>query len=527
LSLISSLHILLLNGVVVVEAELLYQRGLPPQATYLFKHALIQDTAYHSVLKSKRQQYHQQIAQVLTEQFPDTQETQPELVAHHYTEAGLAKQAIPYWQRAGQRTIQRSANVEAISHLTKGLELLKTLPDTPERAQQEIALQITLGPALIIIKGFAASEVGRTYTRARELCQQIKENSQLFSVLHGLSSFYSVRAELQTALELGEQIGELAQTVQDPALLLGAHLALGIPLLWRGELLRAREHLEQGIACYDSQQHRSLAFLYGYDPGVSALSWAAHVWWYLGYPDQALTRSVEALTLARQLSHPYSLVFALGHNAWIHLYRREWQVAQEQTEAVIALCTDQGFAFFLAWGTVLRGWALAKQGQLEEGIVQITQGLAAHRATGAENAWPYYYAWLAETYKQNVQAEKASNALCEALAVVQKTEECWYEAELYRLKGELTLQSKVQGPESKVKEAEECFLKAIEVAREQHAKSLELRAATSLARLWQSQGKKAEAHKLLSDVYNWFTEGFDTLDLQEAKALLESLESGV
>ena len=360
----------------LVESELVYQRGLPPQAQYTFKHALIQDAAYQSLLKSRRQQLHQQIARILEERYPETKETQPELLAHHYTEARLSEQAIPYWQQAGQRAVERSANQEAIGHLSEGLELLKTFPDTPERALKELTLQIMIGPALIVTKGFAAPEVGYTYTRARQLCQHIEESPQLFSALHGLFLFSSVRAELQTAQEVGEQLVSLAQTMRDPALLLVAHQALGLPLLWRGELTQARDHLEQGIACYDSEQYRSLALRYGYDPAVAILSWIGHVWWYLGYPDRALTRSREALALAQRLSHPYSLAFALGQNAWIHLYRQEWQVAQEQAEAVIALCADQGFAFFFAWGTMIRGRALAKQGQGEGGIAQDAAGLS-------------------------------------------------------------------------------------------------------------------------------------------------------
>jgi class 3 adenylate cyclase/tetratricopeptide (TPR) repeat protein len=296
----------------LVEAELVYQRGVPPQASYLFKHALIQDTAYQSLLKSTRQHLHRQIAHVLEEQFAEIREAQPELLAHHYTEAGLVGHALPYWQRAGQRATERSANVEAISHLTKGLELLKTLPDTSERTQQELTLQITLGAPLLATKGFAAPEVGAVYTRARELCPQVGEAPQLFSALYGLGAFHGVRAEHKTARELGEQFLSLAQRVQDPALLVGAYFVLGQALHCLGELIPAREHLEQGIAVYDPQQHRSLAALYGQDPGLNSLSFTALTLWLLGYPDQALGRIHEALTLARRLSHPFSLASVLG-----------------------------------------------------------------------------------------------------------------------------------------------------------------------------------------------------------------------
>src|SRR5262249_53056139 len=252
----------------LVEAEFLYQQGLPPQATYLFKHALIHDAAYQSLLRSTRQQYHQRIAQVLEARFPETVETQPELVAHHYTEAGLTAQAIPYWQRAGQRAVERSANLEAVAHLTKGLALLATLPDTPERAQQELVVQTTLGPALLVTKGYAAPEVLQAYARARELCQQVGETPRLFQVLRGLWNFYLIRMELQTTRELGEHLLTLAQHIGDPALLLEAHCALGCTVDYLGEFAAAQAHYAQGIALYDPQQHRSHAVRYGQDPGV-------------------------------------------------------------------------------------------------------------------------------------------------------------------------------------------------------------------------------------------------------------------
>jgi predicted ATPase len=503
----------------LVEAELLYQRGLPPAATYLFKHALIQEAAYQSLLRSRRQQAHHRIAQVLEERFPDTAQTQPELLAHHYTEASLATQAIPYWLRAGQHAIQRSANLEAISHLTKGLDLLKTFPDTLERRQQELVLQTTLGPALMAIKGQAAPEVERAYARARELCQQVGETPQLFPVVWGLWYFYLVRGEYRTARELGEQLLTLAQSVQDPALLLLAHRVLGQTLYFQGELAAARGHLEQGIRVYDPQQHRSLAFHYSQDPGVACRSWAALVLWVLGYPEQALQRSYEALTLAQELAHAYSLAYALNWAAWLHRFRREEQAVQERAGAAVSFSTEQGFPLWLALGAILRGCVLAERGQGEEGIAQIRQGMAAWEATGAETWRPFWLALLGEAYGTGGRAEEGLSVLAEALAGVQKTgERCW-EAELYRLKGELLLQRAV--PDAP--QAEACFRQALAIGRHQQAKSLELRAAMSLGRLWQYQGKREEARQLLAPIYGWFTEGFDTADLQAAKALLDEL----
>jgi len=503
----------------LVEAEFLYQQGLPPQATYLFKHALIQEAAYQSLLRSTRQRHHQHIAQVLEARFPAICETQPELLAHHSTEAGLHEQAIGYWQKAGQRAIERSANLEAIGHLTTGLEVLKTLPDTPERTQQELTLHTALGVPLRATKGLGAPEVGQVYARARALCQQVEETPQLVPVLRGLWGFYELQGELQTERELGEQLLTLAQRVREVELLLVAHNVLGDTLIWLGEFAVAREHLEQGIALYHPQQHRSHAFLYGYDSGVHCLSFGAWALWYLGYPDQALRRIHEALTLAQELSHPFSLAFALAFAAWLHQLRREGQAAQERAAAAIALSTDQGFPFWVAWGTILRGSALAEQGQRAEGIAQMRQGIAAWRATGAELQRPYYLALLAEAYGKAGQAEEGLSVLAEALTAVHKTGERQHEAELHRLKGELLLALSAE----KHAEAETCLHQALDIARHQQAKSLELRAATSLSRLWQHQGKRQEARQLLAEVYGWFTEGFDTADLLEAKVLLEAL----
>jgi predicted ATPase len=434
----------------LVEAELIYQRGLPPQATYLFKHALIQDTAYQALLKSTRQQYHHRIAQVLAERFSETIEIQPELLAHHYTEAGLIAQAIPFWQRAGQRAVQRSAHVEAISHLTKALELLKTLPDTPERTQQELSLQIALGTPLMATRGWAAPEVEQTYTRARELCRQIGETPQLLSVLGGLCAFYLLRAEMQTARELAEQCFRLAQRVHSPTRLMWAHNALGLTLFFLGEFALAQDHLEQGITLYDPQKDNPLVSSSAVqDPKVGCLCWAAWALGALGSPDQALERVHEALALAQELAHPFSLAYALNYTAGLHLlYRREVQAARERAETQIALSTEQGFLLYSAMGIIFRGWALAEQGQVEEGIAQIRQGVAAYRATGTELGRPCWLAMLAEAYEKGGQVEEGLIVLTEALDLVNKTGERFYEAELYRLKGELTLQQ-FQVPSSK------------------------------------------------------------------------------
>jgi predicted ATPase len=328
-----------------------------------------------------------------------------------------------------------------------------------------------------------------------------------------------VRAELQTTSELGEQLFSLAQRVQDPALLLEANRVMGLTMYWLGEMAPARAHLEQGTALYDPQQHRSHAFVYGQDPGVACRCLAAWPIWVLGYPDQALQSIHEALTLTQELTHPYSVVYALSMGVLVHQFRREAQAVQERAEELIGLSTEHGFPFWLAYGTILRGWALTAQGEGAEGIDQMRQGLVAHRATGAELQRPYFLSLLAEAYGKVGQPEQGLTVLAEALAMVDNTGECDWEAELYRLKGELLLIQHGQ----KEGEAEECFRKAVDTARRQQAKSFELRATVSLSRLWHEQGKREEAHQLLAEIYGWFTEGFDTADLKEAKVLLEEL----
>ena len=502
----------------LVEAELVYQRGLPPQATYTFKHALIQDAAYGSLLKSTRQQYHQRIAQVLESQFPEITEAQPELLAHHYTEAALAEKAVHYWYHAGQSAIQRSVHVEAITHLRQGLALLATLPKTPERIRREVDMLIALGASLIATQGWAAPEVRETYTSAQQLCAHLDDPHQLFHVLWGLWAYALVRAELQTAHALGKQLLTLAQHVQDAAMLPAAHRALGATLFVLGAPASAYTHLVQGIALYDPQQHRVHAFLYGEDTGVVCRSHAAWTLWCLGYPDQGLVRSHEAVTLAQQRAHPFSLGYALSFAAFFHQFRREVRATQERAEATIVLATEQGFPVWMAWGSLLDGWALVQQGQAQEGIEQIHQGIMAWRATGAESGRSSFMALLAEARGILGEPEAGLAVLAEALTQVDTTGERGYESELYRLKGELLLQ---QSSDNQA-DAETCFQQAISIARSQQAKSLELRAATSLARLWQQQGKRQEAHDLLAPVYYWFTEGFSTADLQDAKALLDA-----
>jgi class 3 adenylate cyclase/predicted ATPase len=503
----------------LVEAEFLYQQGLPPEATFRFKHALIQETAYQSLLRSTRQQYHQRIAQVLEARFPESCETQPELLAHHYTEAGLTEQAVRYWQRAGQLASDRSANLEAISHCTTGIELLTTLPETPEHTQGALTLYITLGAALQMAKGHAAPEVEHAYTQAYALCQRVGETPDLVPVLLGLWRFYNTRLQLRTAREVGETLLRLARRAQDPALAVIAHPNLGLTWFLLSAFPTARQHFEEGIALYTPDQHRAPVFRSGQDPGVSCRTYAAMTLWLLGYPAHAQAHIYEALALAHALSHPYSLAFAHFWAAWVAQVRRDVPAVYEHAVVAVALATEQGFPLWAATGTTLRGWALAMQGQGDLGLAQVRQGIAAWRATGAALFVSCFCTMLAEVCDHLGHAEDGLQALAEAHTLMEQHEERWWEAEISRLRGVLLLQQ----PGTPLAEAEACFQRALDVARHQEAKSLELRAAMSLARLWQRQGKNTEARALLTPIYGWFTEGFDTADLQGAKTLLEAL----
>lgn len=505
----------------LADAELLLTEGIPPEATYRFRHVLIQDTAYQSLLRTRRQYYHRLIARALEERFPEIAQSEPQILAHHLTEASLVSQAIAQWEIAGQKAVQRSANAEAVSHLTKGLELLRTLPESSERSQQELVLQLAIGTPLIATKGFASPEVGKVYARARELSQQAGEAPQLFPVLWGLWVFYTARADHQIARELAEQCLRLAEKAHDPDLLLEAHHALGVTLTGLAEFMPGLEHLDHVIDRYDPARQGSIAFLYGQDPKVVCLSQAAWTLWICGFPDRARKRNEEAIALARKLSHPYSLAAASSFGAIVHQLCQDEPAVRDCAEAAIALSTEREFAQWKPWGLVMRGWAMTQRGHAEDGIAQMRAGIAAFRATGAEVMVPYFLGLLAEACGKAGRRTEGLSALAEAQAVVDRGRERWWEAELYRLKGELTLmQAESESSPENQKEAEEHFLQALNIASYQNAKSLELRAAMSLSRLWQKRGKGTEGARMLAETYSWFSEGIQTSDLKEARELL-------
>ena len=509
----------------LVEQQILHPLGATtwPNGTvatrYAFQHALYQQVVYERLGAGRRVRLHQRLGEELEAAYgAQAGEVAAEL-AEHFERGYNVPQAVHYLQQAAEKATRRYAHREVVALLTRALALLRQLPETPGHIQQELALQIALGASLLATKGYAAPEVAQTYSRARQLCHHLEDPQQLFPVLRGLWNYYQGRAELQTAQALSAQLLTLAQQTRNPAMLPAAHRALGSTLLFLGAPVAAHAHLAQAIALYDAQQHCAATFLYGDDAGVvcrSRLSWAL---WYLGYPDQGLALSAETLTLAQQMASPFSLGFALSGAALLHQLRREGHVAQEYAETAICLAMEQGFPYWRIIGSLLCGWVLALQGQAREGLEQLHQGLTALRATGSEVLRPYFLALLAAGYATTGQPAAGLTELAEALTLAEKTAERWYTPEIHRLKGELLLQQSLDNHA----EAQACFHRALNLARHQQARSLELRAAMSLAQLWQQQDKYAAAYQLLTEVYGWFTEGFDTADMREARTLLDTL----
>ena len=501
--------------------EFIYEQPATADVEYVFKHALTQEVAYNALLIERRKLLHEHAGQALESLFADQIDDHLSQIAHHYSHSDNIKKAIEYLGRAGQQALRRSAYTDAISSLSVAINLVQKLPDNPERVERELLLQMAVGRALCAINGYAAPEVERAFNRARELCGRLGDPPELFPTLYGLWVVYLVRGELRRSHELAQQLLRRARSTQDPELLLYAQMALGVISYWMGEFLAVKEHHENAITLYDPECHRTLIFRYGgIDAGEVCLTHVAWTLWQLGYFSEALQRSNEALALTQTLSNPLCEAqggFFLG---LLHHYRRDASAVRETAEGVIALSTEQGFVQFLAEATTLRGWAMVQQGYYEEGIAQIQEGLAASRAIGEELFRPYFLCLLAEAYMETGRLDDGLDAVAEALAAADAHGDDHYRAEMHRLKAELLLRRN----DSNDAEAHRCFERAIEVARKQSAKSLELRATTSLARLLASQGRRKEARTLLAEIYNWFTEGFDTADLKEAKALLDQLE---
>jgi predicted ATPase len=504
----------------LADAGLLFCRGTPPHSSYLFKHALVQDAAYATLLRARRQQLHAAIATALEREFSEIATAQPELMAHHYTEAGLRQQAIDNWLRAGERANGNSANPEAIAHLTRGLKLLEDLPEDPQRDEKELAFQIALLTPLFAAR-FGSAEGERAAQRAMELSRKVggADEWPLVRALFGLSLTYSARGKIRIGQELAEQLLVVAEGLHEPEPLAYAHNLIGNTLFWLAEHCTARMHLEKGIALYQPEWSRSLAFRFGFNAGSTCHFFLGRVLWHLGYPDQGLASAEQAVAIGEAVAHPVSRVTALTWAAALHQLRGEVGRAREVAEIALAITTEEIIPFFRAHAVMLRGWALVGEGRGEEGIAELRQGLGAYRAIGAQIECSHWLALLAEAYRDTGRPAEGLRAIAEALDHVAQTGIVYYEAELYRLEGELRL--RLDTPDEL--RAETGFRRALEIARQQQAKSWELRAATSLARLWAGQARRTDARDLLAPIYGWFTEGFDTADLKDAKALLAEL----
>jgi class 3 adenylate cyclase/predicted ATPase len=498
-------------------AEFLYESSLFPDMEYTFKHALTHEVAYGSVLQERRRVLHVRIVESIERLYPDRLPEHVELLAHHASRAELREKAVQYLHQAGSKAAARSVYKQAASYLEQALDVLGHMPETHNKLAKAIDIRIDLGAVLIAEKGSGAREIEQIYSDARELCRRMGETAQLFPVLWGLCRFYDSGGELQKAQDIGEQLLSVAQSSGDPSLVLEAHHSLWATLSLRGKFNSALTHSEDGLVLYDPNKHGHHALQYGgHDPGVCALASEAKTLWLLGFPDKAVQKSQESLALARKLSHPFSLVFAtLSGAAWVHEHRGETRI----TEELINTTNEQRRPDWEARAMLVRGLRLIERGLTTEGLELALQAESNIASRGRSREQSHTDVLVAQIYERTGQLEKALQLIDSALDRALEAGEHWYESELHRIKGELLLMQSTPAEE----QAESCFQKAVDVARSQSAKSWELRAAMSLSRLWQRQGKREEARQLLARIYGSFTEGFDTADLKNAKALLDEL----
>ena len=512
----------------LIEAGLLFRQGVPPHGTYLLKHALVQDVAYGALLREPRRSLHARIAETLESQFAEIAERQPELLARHYTEAGLIEKSAGLWGKAGQRSLARSALVEAVAQLTRALGQIAALPATPALRREQIKLQVALITPLMHINGYAAPETKAAAEKARLLIEQadaLREPPEdpllLFSVLFGVwvANYVAFNGDLMR--ELAAQFLALAEKQRATIPIMIGHRVMGISLLLMGGISEGRAHLDQALALYDPAEHRPLATQFGQDVRVSVLSYRSWALWLLGYPGAALADAEQALKDAREIGHAAAMLYALFHASFTHIHCAKYAAANGEANELVALVHEKGAFFWKAHGMLLQGCVLALTGKASDPVQMISSGITAFRATGTASLMPAYLSYLARAHAELGQFDDAWRCIREAMTAVETTKEKWWEAEVYRTAGEIALLS----PEPDAPKAEAYFERALAVARQQQAKSWELRAAMSMARLRRDQGKVQQARELLAPVYGWFTEGFDTLDLKEAKTLLDELHA--
>jgi predicted ATPase len=509
----------------LVDAGLIFARGTLPQATYLFKHALVQDTAYSMLLRAARKTLHARIARTLAEHFRGVAEAQPQVLAHHFTEAGLIEQAIAYWSRAGQQSAAKSAFVEAIAQLRRGLQLIDELRDSPERKHRELELQVTLAAALMQAKGHANTEVGLVLRRARELVLDTDAAGTIlhFSVLYGLWVAQYLGGEPIAALEQAKEFLSLAQAKSQAqsGLLLTGHRLVGSALIPIGDFQGALSHLDRAVVLYRPEEHGALAFRFGADIGITAICVRAWALWHRGFPDQARKALDEGVESARKSVHRHTLAYALIYAGLTAISARWTTEGARAANELVSLTKEHGFALFLGYGLILQGGVMAQSGQGAAAVERIREGIAAMQATGARRAESMVLGLLAEALAATGAIARALEMLGAALAAAQACGAYWADAELHRLRGELL--QRLSLPDWA--EIERSFRTSLAVAHEQGTRGFELRAAIGLARLLSKRERADEARDLLAPLYGWFTEGFDTPDLKEAKALLDALNA--
>ncbi len=508
----------------LAEADILLVQGVPPDSDYHFKHALIQDAAYENLLKSRRQTLHRRVAEVLLHQFPATAVTEPELLAHHFTQAGATEAAIEWWGKAGQRSLERSALLEAVEQLTRGLDQISTLPGTPALRGAQIKLQVALASALMHTKGYAAPETKASLDKARSLIERsdalgeaLEDPLLLFSVLYGFWIANVMTFNGNAVRELSMQFMALAEQQGTTVALMIGHRLMGMSLLTTGDIAEGRVHFDRASALYDPAEHRPLATRFGVESAVLIFGYRSWALWILGYPEAALADANRSISGARAIDQAATLMFGLTVASFTQMTCANYATANVQIGELVALSDEKNAPTWKALGLLFGGWLLAQRGRPSEAVQMITSGLAAYRSIRATYHAPLFLAYLAGAYAELGQLDQGWRWIGEAIKTVESTRETWCEAEVNRIAGEIALKS------SEHAKAETYFNRALTVARQQQAKSWELRAAMSMARLWRDQNKREQARELLAPVYGWFTEGFDTRDLKEAKALLEQL----
>lgn len=494
--------------------EFLYEQPAFPETEYLFKHALTQDVAYNSLLHERRKIIHERTGQAIELTYQHELDDHYGDLAHHYHRSGNVEKAIEYLQLAGAQAAKRSANADAANHFGTALKLLDGLPTSPESQRRSLAALMPFVVNLMVVKGIGAPEIGEAYERARVLCERVGTATELCAVLIGVRVHLAVSGDSLNALKCANELLRVAESTQDPELICHGFVAGSVSKLYVGRFAEARDDVERGLALYDYERNKSQTLRYGFDAGIGALNFATHIYWALGFPAQAQNIQVDSSNLVRKLDHPYMTGFWLTYNAMMSRMRLDHATCLATTEILVPLAVEHGFREWLAAGLILRGWANSRERR--NGLADVVEGLAINQQFHSGMVNPLWLGSLADVHANLGNLDAALNAIADGLAFAEHSGEHWFDAELYRLRSEFTL--RLEKNESL---AEQTFERAIQIAQQQQAKPWELRATVSLAKLWATQGKAELGRQRLARVYAWFTEGFDTPDLQAARVMLD------